>query len=427
MKYSNLCNFKCNYNIDKNIKHNVIIVTLFRLKHLYRKFDEYLNGLIGFDIYLSKMDTIPNDIKLRVYWNQSIYATEDDKELTLIKEAFKKINKNKHIQLIEYSCSLYKLDDIYDRGIFPFFIRYFPLFNFEDNDTNFIFATDIDVSHKLNYYEYIINNFNNIIGKKMDFYYLTSKCYIPFWKKKLGDDSISLLGSNIGGNYKFDHNILTNFLKDCEFGIESNDKLIATFYKNYIEYVTDNKIPLEMRYKKVQTYKIDKIFLYGLDEFFITYYLFKNILINKKLKNIYEQTKNISSGGGLIYLFNKVFNNVINNINNKKETIELYRTILFNVTGKTYESHKVLKKLKKFIEKFKDHDYENKTKKPKLYNLFYKEITKNIESNNFTFLNIKKDRFLKCFLDNDKYYTDKNNINRIRTSTRKKYYKFLNI
>ena len=54
-------------------------------------------------------------------------------------------------------------------------------------------------------------------------------------------------------------------------------------------------------------------------------------------------------------------------------------------------------------------------------------MIKNIESNNFTFLNIKKDRFLKCFIDNDKYYTDKNNINRLRKSIRKKYYKFLNI
>ena len=85
MKYSNLCNFNCNYNIDKNIKHNVIIVTLFRLKHLYRKFDVYLNGLIGFDNYLSNIDKIPNDIKLRVYWNQSIYATKNDEELSLIK------------------------------------------------------------------------------------------------------------------------------------------------------------------------------------------------------------------------------------------------------------------------------------------------------------------------------------------------------
>ena len=169
---------------------------------------------------------------------------------------------------------------------------------------------------------------------------------------------------------------------------------------------------------------IDKIFLYGLDEFFITYYLFKNILINKKIKNIYEQTRN-SGSGGLTTLLIKIFNNVLNNINNKKETIKLYRTILFNVTGKKYKLDNVVEKLKNFIEEFKIHDYDNITNKPKLYNLFYKEITNIVKSNDFIFLNIKKDNNLKCFFENDKYYTDKNNISKLKSSTKKLYFKYL--
>ena len=33
-----------------------------------------------------------------------------------------------------------------------------------------------------------------------------------------------------------------------------------------------------------------------------------------------------------------------------------------------------------------------------------------IHSNDFKYLNIEKNRDLKCFIENDKYYTDKNNI-----------------
>lgn len=429
MKYSNLCDFKYNYQVHSNIKYNVIIVTLFRLKDLYKNFDVYLNGLIGFDNYLSKINTLPYNIKLRVYWNQSIYETEDKKELLLIKKVFKKINKNKNIQLVEFSCSKYKLDNIYDRGIFPFFIRYFPLFDFEDNDTNFVFATDIDISQNkqnFNYYSYLIYNFINIIEKKMNFYYLTSKCYIPFWKKKLGNDSLALLGSNVSGNYKFDKNILLNFLNDCEYGIKSNDKLISLFYKNYIEYIKNPKIPLNLKLKKQKTYNIDKIFIYGLDEFFITYYLFKNILLEKKIKNIYEHTRN-SGHGGLYILLNNIFYNVLNNINNNTKTLKIYRNILFNVLGKKYKLDDIIVKLKDFIEIFKNHDYNNVTDKPKYYDLFYSNLMKYIKSDNFIYLNIKKDRNLKCFIDNDKYYTDKNNLIKLTKTTRKLYFKYLTL
>lgn len=427
MEYSKLCNFKYNYILDNNIKYNVIVVTLFRLKDLYKDFNVYLNGLIGFDKYLSKMDIVPNNIKLRIYWNQSIYSTTDKKELLLIKKVFAKANKNKNIQLVEFSCLKYKLDDIYDRGIFPFFIRYFPFFDFKDNDTNFVYATDIDISESKqnsNYYEYLINNFSNIIEKKIDFHYLTAKCYIPFWKKKLGNDSLSLLGSSVGGKHKFSKNILFYFLNNCEYGVKSNDKLISLFYKNYIEYIHNPKIPLELKMKKQKTYDIDKIFIYGLDEFFISYYLLKNILLNKKIKNIYEHTTN-TGYGGLYVLLNKLLYNVLNNINNNEKTLNIYRDILFNVTGKKYKLNNIIVKLKDFIEMFKDHDYNNITNKPKYYNLFYGELIKYIKSDNIIDLNINQDKILSCFIDNDKYYTDKNNLIKLKNTTRELYFKYL--
>jgi len=429
MKYCDLCHFKTNYKTQKKEKHNVIIVTFFRLKHLYRNFSEYLNGLIGFDEYLSLYDTMPNNIKLRVYYNKTIYKTTNKVELKLIKDTMKKIGKNKHIQLVEYLCPNYKLDEIYDRGIFPFFIRYFPLFDFEDNDTNFIYAIDIDITEDKrtqNGYQFTIDTFNNIINKKMDFYCLTSKCYIPFWKKNLGNDSLSLLGSQIGGKYKFDHNILIDFLKECEYGVKSSDKLLSQFYKNYVDYVHNPRIPEEFRKKKIKTYEIDKIFVYGLDEFFITYYLFKKLLADKKVKNIYEQTRN-SSHGGLYKILNNVFHNVLNNINNSKETIELYKNILYKLYGKKYNNNNFISKFREFIEKLKIHDYNNATNNPVLYNTFYEEIMKIMKSADSKYLNLVKSNDLKCFIQNDKYYTDKNNLIKLDKTKRKLYFNYLTV
>jgi hypothetical protein len=429
MKYSDLCNFKTNYKTNKKEKHNVIIVTLFRLKHLYKNFSEYLNGLIGFDEYLSLYDDMPNNIKLRVYWNKTIYETNDKVELKLIKDTMKKIGKNKHIQLVEYLCPMYKLDNIYDRGVFPFFIRYFPLFDFEDNDTNFIFANDIDITEYKkahNAYQFTIDTFNNMIKKKMDFYCLTSKCYIPFWKKNLGNDSLSLLGGLIGGKYKFDHNILIDFLKDCEPGVKSSDKLLSQFYKNYVDYIHNPRIPEEFKKKKMRTYEIDKIFVYGLDEFFITYYLFKKLLADKKVKNIYEHTRNTAQGG-LYKILNNVFHNVLNNINNSEETIELYKNILYKLDGKEYKNNDVIPKFREFIEKLKKHDYNNATNNPVLYNAFYGEITKIMKTKDSKYLNLVKSNDLKCFIQNDKYYTDKNNLIKLDNVRRKLYYTYLTV
>lgn len=419
MKLSDICNFSPPHL--NTVKHNVIIVTLFRLKNLYKNFDVYLNGLIGFDNYLSNLDVVPNNIKLRVYWNKSVYKTNDKNEFNLIKKVFNRIKKNKHIQLVEYSCELYKINNTYDKGIFPFFIRYFPLFNFEDNDTNYIYSTDIDInSHKqeLNYFDYLINDFNNMIEKKMDLYCLTSKCYIPFWKKKLGDDSISLLGSKIGGCYKFNYTILTEFLNKCEYSIKSNDKLISLFYKNYIEYIRNRKIPMSLKLKKDITYKISKIFVYGLDEFFITYYLFTYALNNKKIKNIYEHTCNVSYGG-LYGLLSNILKNVLDN-NNTPRTMTIYRDILYKVTKKKYTLENIINELNNFIKQFKNHDYDNITDKPKKYNKFHKELMKYID-NNFIDLNIKKNRDFDCFLKNNIYYTDKNNIIKLDKKTKKLY------
>jgi len=426
MKISDICEFKYNYNFDPKNKHNIICIVLFRLKHLYKAFDKYLYGLEELIKYLSQYENIKNDIKIRILYNTSIFNTNDQNELDNILAIMERANKNKHIQLVEYNCKNYKLDEIYDKGIFPVFLRYLYFFDFEDNDVKYIYASDIDFTpNKIqqNFIEFLINSFNNLIVNDINFSFHTSKCYVPFWKKKISKkDSISILGGVVGGDIKINNRILIDFLNNCDKGINSKNNLISSFYKNYVEYINNKNIPFEYKKKKIKSYESDKIFVYGLDEFFLTYFVLPHVLNNFKIKNIYQSVRNVSSGG-LYELFKKLFKYVLNG-KNSDETISIYNKLLQSVFEKNIKKENTIKTLTEFIELLKDHDYSGETNKPVLYEKFYKNIVLLINSKNNNALKLNNEHLL-CFLLNDVYYTDKNNFNKISDEKRKLYFDLL--
>jgi hypothetical protein len=67
----------------------------------------------------------------------------------------------------------------------------------------------------------------------------------------------------------------------------------------------------------------------------------------------------------------------------------------------------------------KNHDYNNATNNPVLYNVFYGEIMKIMKTENSKYLNLVKNNNLRCFIQNDKYYTDKNNLIKLDNVRRK--------
>jgi len=426
MKISKICNFKYNYNFNPKIKHNIFCIVLFRLKNLYKTFDTYLYGLEEIIKYLSQHDKIVNDIKFRIIYSKSIFKTENQHEFNKISDVIKKANNCKHIQLVEFDCPTYKLDEIYDKGIFPFFLRYLYFFNFEDNDVNYIYASDIDFTpHKIkqNIIKFLINTFNNIIVNNINFSFQTSRCYIPFWKKKISkNDSISVLGGIVGGNVKLDYNIIIDFLQECNNTINSKNKLISNFYKNYIEYLHDNTIPYKYKIKKIKSYESNRTFVYGLDEFFLTYFVLPIILNNTNIKNIYEKVTNVTPGG-LFVLLRELLKNVIEK-NNHTKTINLYNKILSYILNKKIKIDDTVKTLKNFINIFEKHDYAGETDKSMLYNKFYNKMIKLINSNDKNYLKLNN-KYIKCFILNDKYFTDKNNFCEITAKKRKIYYNLL--
>ena len=197
------------------------------------------------------------------------------------------------------------------------------------------------------------------------------------------------------------------------------------FYNNYIEYINNKKIPDEQRIKKYNSYKTDNIFVYGLDEFFITYYLLKHILSNNEVKNVVQKSVNTIN---LVFYraLKNTFYNITRNINISEETLLLYKSILFKLFKQKYDLKDVYTKVKELIRSFKTHDYSNETDAPKNYNKFHKIIMKIYESKDSKLLNINdKGNEFKIFKANNIYYTDKNCMNKLSNETRKQYYKQL--
>ena len=436
MKISDICSFKRNYPFDPAIKHNIISLTFFRLKNLYKDFQVYLYGLKALHAYTIKFKKggIKNDIKIRLFYNQSIYQSDNPEEVREIRAVMRLILKNPHFQCVEYSCPHYKINDLFDRGIFPFFIRYLAFFDFEDNDTNYVYATDIDINESKknrNYIEYLYSIINDIvIEKKASFYFLDQKCYKPFWRDRLirqaggkeekGD--VTLLGSNLGGNAKVDPRVLMDFLAECELTQKSHNPLIASFYKNYVEYICDIKIPEKYRLKKIITCKLDNVFVYGLDEFFITYFFAPHVfLATKSFKNIFANVRNVGSGG-LFAMLKNLFQPLLSKERKINDaTIRIYQSILSILFEKEIPSSHVLETLEQFIHLFEMHDYQGDSDNPRLYRCFHRLLREKIDNHlNKKHLQIAE-YMIPCFLQNDEYYTDKNNLIRLTATMRKEY------
>lgn len=101
---------------------------------------------------------------IRLFIDNSIY---NDKKL------FDLIYGLERVEIVIYTCSNYLEDDkIHHYGLFGTLVRFFPMFNFPNNDANIIFIMDMD--------DYYIFNSNikilDSIDKKMlDIIYLIKK------------------------------------------------------------------------------------------------------------------------------------------------------------------------------------------------------------------------------------------------------------
>ena len=326
---NSICKFNPLFDIDYSNKKNIISASFFKIQGGgYTSFDKYLNGIFLLNQFVIK--EFP-DFELRLFIDQTI---SDDKVI------FEKLKKNK-IKLISFECSSF-LTSSFHRGIFGMIVRFFPMFNFENNDAKNIIISDIDFSNSIKEYFFTLRdkiNFfekNNI--KDLHSYFYGTLRDISIIR---GNKIIPFIISPLQINYKrIDSNVLiqyinnykqykTKILKTYEHATnkikKSNDEYI--FYgwdeyfinNNYIDHLISDKISFSITYsyfitinlyyinKKTHTFKSSEITI--LENFY------RSILKNSKkftFKNINESFN---------YVDNLFFNTDYANLNNEQLNI----------------------------------------------------------------------------------------------------------
>ncbi len=149
---NNICKFKPLWNFDINKKYNIFCSCFFKMPNHYKNFNIYVNGIKKWIIFLNKMK---HDYYLRLFIDTNIYNDKDIMKL---------LNSSNKIQLVLFECMNYQIEKLgnkYHIDLFGTLVRYFPLFNFNNNDAKSIIIVDIDLSYDDRYRLSGILNYKN--------------------------------------------------------------------------------------------------------------------------------------------------------------------------------------------------------------------------------------------------------------------------
>lgn len=249
---NNICKFTPLFNNNKNwyekIKKNIVSCSFFKLSSSpYKNFNLYIDGL---EKLYSKVYTQYKDEKftIRLFIDNSIY---------LDKKLFKRLEKMDKLEMVLYECTSYQIgiDLNYHMGLFGTLVRFFPMFNFKNNDADIIIISDIDD------YDYFEKSIQNIRLIKSN---IKPHTELSFFKAgNISKNVLYTIGSiykNIPNPYavasnfisfsKCDYQVLYDFLIEIK---ESNELLTKYQHKfeTNVNLITDDK------------------FVYGFDEYFL--------------------------------------------------------------------------------------------------------------------------------------------------------------
>ena len=322
MKYleNGICNFKF---IGRTKFHNngvnIVSITFFKLPTFYKNFSMYVQGL---NTWIKMFHKLKPNFIIRIFIDNNIYQ---DKYIMEI------INSSKYIEPVLFVCADYVLDK-YHLGLFSSMIRFFPLFNFKNNDARSILCADIDwlIRNELHttYYKYILYNHNKIMDITMfsNFYEYYFRDLSPWIQAGL---------FYIPETKKYNKNILLDF-------IQKDDKLI--YHNKYDDRLNKGTFSKKREKKTIVIEESTKTqFPLGIDEIFLNYVLLKiinesiNILINPNFHYIFYY----------LIASNKIVHFKIE-INNKIYNKEFEESI-FNVTKKKYKIKDYFEYMDKYV------------------------------------------------------------------------------
>jgi hypothetical protein len=422
MKYlnNNICEFKPLFNYSVQEKKNIVSCSFFKLHaSQYKDFNLYINGLEK--LY----DKVYNQYKnekfiIRLFIDNSIY--KDQK----LYERLQKMNK---LEIILYSCTKYQIGTNlnYHVGLFGTLVRFFPLFNFENNDADIIIISDID---NYDYFEKSIKNIKLIKSN------IKSYSDLSFFKAGNISKNVLFTISSLYKGVPNPYAVASNFISfsKCDYKV---------LYNFLIEISESNELLTKYQYKLEENANLftDDKFVYGFDEYFLninyTNYLIdtsKTICVKFKWSvygclNWYFFNKNIPQYQ--IDLIDDMFKYIYNNIGYKyiKEDniINKFKTLKKNINKNNSLSQRILFEFYSFfISVENDNRYRFLFKKDiytliKKYNLFgiydFEIIT--FASNNSEYFNfVKKKIFEQNKINKLKNIKSKSSLSRINLTSK---------
>jgi uncharacterized surface protein with fasciclin (FAS1) repeats len=307
----------------------------------YKDFSRYIIGIEK--LYYNVIKNFKN-FSVRLFIDNSIYTDTN---------IMSKLNKLNKLEIVLYDCPMYK-DNIYHQGLFGTMIRFFPLFDFPNNDANIVIVSDIDDSSFTKY----INLFKILKNNIKDHYIIKYSNAGRMFKNK---ELFNHIYKNTILDYikpqeiiylkQIDYHIIINFLKN----LDSNIKYSYYINKNLVK--NDNYI---------SKYENNGHFIYGIDEYFLNNEYLKYI-IDHKLPFIERLNFNI---------FNPYYYQI--NVRNEK---------WLNKDKKNFEL--IINKILKYLKLKPEHDINNN----------FDIINNIIYQNNKTALNLKY-KLYKMFIKN---------------------------
>jgi len=246
---NNICKFTLLFNnFNPNIKKNIVSCAFFKLHTTqYKDFNLYIDGL---EKLYNKVYNQYKDEKftIRLFIDNSIYK---DKIL------FNRLEKMDKIEIVLYSCENYQIgtDLNYHMGLFGTLVRFFPMFNFENNDADIIIILDIDD------YDYFEKSIQNIKLIKSN---IKTNTNISFFKAGNISKNVLYTISSIYNSIPNPYAVASNFIS-----FSKCDKQVI--YDFLLEISESNELLTKYQHKFESNSNLltGNKFVYGFDEYFL--------------------------------------------------------------------------------------------------------------------------------------------------------------
>ena len=288
-----ICKFKILNNkhiLLKNKKINVITSVFFKRDQYYKNFNIYVQGLKK---NIKFIDSNTNNPESNVFYFLLFidHNIENDKTIMDI------INKSPRTIPVKFMCSEYMKNGYYI-DLFGTLVRFFPMFDFENNPCNISICIDVDLHDE----DYI--RLKSLMKNKIEgFAAMGALSNVINEKKTRPYVYASLVKYNME---KADNNIIINYIKNAdEIKSTGHYKKRLTTFGFGVDEIFLNEVFLEkIKYKIIIDYQISYFFYYSLKELKSAEHLEQN---NKLFKVILG--KYYKKGATIDELFNIIDKN----------------------------------------------------------------------------------------------------------------------